>query len=257
MEFLFIKKIIDAQVFNKSANVDIKDIFNYYPTKTKLINFCNYTDSNPDDYEFVIDIDSNPLTENEEEERTTYMNSLKEEVLKTTKVIEYLITNLEISKVKIANFKIYDYDNTSKYIKSKIKSNNHNLDVKKFIFKNKIDKDEIIRKIKEMGVIIDGSLIGELKLMTYFILIKIIDIYNIYNKCLVYSINLLEEYPFVIRNKDEYLSIIDAKFMNITNDEINIYHHNLIKNSYNSNNKIGDTINLKKDKNKNFEILFK
>ncbi len=51
--------------------------------------------------------------------------------------------------------------------------------------------------------------------------------------------------------------MIDNKFMNITNDEINIYHHNLIKNAYNSNNKLGDTINLKKDKNKNFEILFK
>ena len=74
---------------------------------------------------------------------------------------------------------------------------------------------------------------------------------------MVYSINLLEEYPFTIRNKEEYLVMIDNKFMNITNDEINIYHHNLIKNAYNSNNKIGDTINFKKDKNKNFEILFK
>lgn len=255
MEFLFIKKIIDTQIFNKIADVDVKDIFNYYPTKANLITFCNSNQNEGNDYEFVIDVDPNPLNEKEEEERNTYMNSLKEEVLKVAKMIEYLIANLEISKVKVANFKIYDYDNTSKHIKSKIKSNNHNLDVKKFIFKNKIDRDVIINNIKEMGITSEGA--GELKLMTYFILIKIIEIYNIYNKCLVYSIHLLEEYPFTIRNKDEYLSTIDNKFMNITNDEINIYHHNLIKNAYNSNNKIGDTINFKKDKNKNFEILFK
>jgi hypothetical protein len=255
MEFLFIKKIIDTQIFNKTADIDVKDIFNYYPTKEKLITFCNSNQNDGNDYEFVIDVDSNPLSEKEEEERNTYMNSLKEEVLKVTKVIEYLIANLEVSKTKIANFKVYDYDNVSKHIKSKIKSGNHNLDVKKFILKNKIDKEAIIGKIKEMGIDVSG--VSELKLMTYFILIKIIEIYNIYNKCLVYSINLLEEYPFTIRNKEEYLVMIDNKFMNITNDEINIYHHNLIKNAYNSNNKLGDTINLKKDKNKNFEILFK
>ena len=141
MEFLFIKKIIDTQIFNKTADIDVKDIFNYYPTKEKLITFCNSNQNDCNDYEFVIDVDSNPLNEKEEEERNTYMNSLKEEVLKVTKVIEYLIANLEVSKTKIANFKVYDYDNVSKHIKSKIKSGNHNLDVKKFILKNikKID----------------------------------------------------------------------------------------------------------------------
>lgn len=255
MEFLFIKKIIDTQIFNKVADVDVKDIFNYYPTKENLIPFCNSNQNEGNDYEFVIDVDPNPLNEKEEEERNTYINSLKEEVLKIGKVIEYLIANLEISKTKVANFKVYDYDNTSKHIKSKIKSSNHNLDVKKFILKNKIDRDAVVVKMKEMGI--DSTGTGDLRIMTFFILIKIIEIYNIYNKCLVYSINILEEYPFTIRNKDEYLSTIDNKFMNITNDEINVYHHNLIKNAYNSNNKIGDTINFKKDKNKNFEILFK
>ena len=80
--------------------------------------------------------------------------------------------------------------------------------------KNKINRDDIISKIKEMGVSeIEND---DLKIMIYFILIKIIDIYNTYNKCLVYSINLLEEYPFTIRNKSEYLSVIDNKFINIT-----------------------------------------
>lgn len=255
MEFLFIKKIIDTQIFNKIAEVNINDIFNYYPTKTDLITFCNTGSTDGNDYEYVIDVDSDPLNEKEEEEKSKYVNSLKEEVLKTSKVIEYLIANVEISKLKVANFKIYNYDNTSKHIKSKIKSGNHNLDVKKFILKNKIDRDAIVSKMKEMGVIVQGT--DDLKLMSYFILIKIIEIYNTYNKCLVYSINLLEEYPYMIRKKDEYLSLIDNKFINITNDEINIYHHNLIKNSYNSNNKIGESINLKRDKNKNFEILFK
>lgn len=253
MEFLFIKKIIDTQIFNKVANIDIKDIFNYYPTKTNLISFCNNDNSNEgNDYDFVIDCDAKPLDDKEEEERKQYLNSLKEELLRTTKVFEYLITNLEIPKTKIGNYKVYNYDNTSKHIKSKIKGN-HNLDVKYFILKNKINRDDIISKIKEMGVSeIEND---DLKIMIYFILIKIIDIYNTYNKCLVYSINLLEEYPFTIRNKSEYLSVIDNKFINITNDEINIYHHNLIKNAYNSNNKLGETIYFKK--NKNFEILFK
>jgi len=70
MEFLFIKKIIDTQIFNKVANIDIKDIFNYYPTKTNLISFCNNDNSNEgNDYDFVIDCDAKPLDEKEEEER--------------------------------------------------------------------------------------------------------------------------------------------------------------------------------------------
>ena len=90
-----------------------------------------------------MDIDSEPLNEKGEEEKSKYVNRLKEEVLKTSKVIEYLIANVEISKLKVANFKIYNYDNTSKHIKSKIKSSNHNLDVKKFILKNKIDREAV------------------------------------------------------------------------------------------------------------------
>ena len=42
----------------------------------------------------------------------------------------------------------------------------------------------------------------------------------------------------------------------ISNDEINIFHHGEIKNAFTPNNKYGEIINLKRDNNKNFEILF-
>ena len=122
--------------------------------------------------------------------------------------------------------------------------------------KNKIDKNEIIEKFKQMTAR-EIEVINDSKLMTYYLLIKIMEIFNIYNKSLIYSVKLLEEYPYIYKNKDEYLCLIDNKFMNINNDEINIYHHNLIKNTYSTNNKHADIINLKRGKDKNFEMSFK
>lgn len=254
MEFLFIKKIINKNLFDLSNEVNYKDIFNYYPTKEELISFNNKDDSN--DYEFILDIDNSPLNTEEEKQMIDYISCIKDEINKIKKVIEYLIVNIDLNKIKLLNYKKYDYDNTSKFIKSKIRSNNHNFDIKNFINKNKINKDDIIVKMKEMCLIIDDNL-NDTKLVINYILIKIIEFYNIYNKSLNYSLKLLEEYPYIFKNKNEYLSIIDNKFLNITNDEINIFHHKLIKNTYSTNNKYAESINIKKNKDKNFEISFK
>ena len=258
MEFLFIKKIIDKKLFDNSNDIIIDDIFNYYDNKEKLINFNNISNKDEsNDYEFIIDVDTTPLNENETEEMNNYISAIKEEINRIEKVVEYLIANVDINKIKLLNYKIYNYDNTSKFIKSKVKNNSHNFDLKKFILKNKIDKNEIIDKIKKMTTKDIGHQISENKLMIYFLLIKIVDFYNNYNKCLTYSLKLLEEYPYIYKNKNQYLIEMNNKYMHVTNDEINFYHYNLIKNAYASTNKLGDTINLKRGSDKNFEILFK
>ena len=256
MESFYIKNIIDKNLFENTVSIDVSEIFNYFMNKSPLISYLNKNGSS--EYDFIIDIsvDTTPLNEKETEDMNIYLSKLKEEINRIEKVIEYLIANVDISKMKLLNYKIYNYDNTSKFIKSKLKSNNHNFDIKKFILKNKINKDEIILKMKQM-MATDISNINENKIVIYYLLIKIIDLFAIYNKCLSYSIKLLEDYPYLFRNKDEYLCIINEKFMNITNDEINIFHHNQIKNAFTSNNKYGEIINIKRDNNKNFEILFK
>ena len=265
MEFLFIKRIVDKNLFeNNSKTVIYNDLFNYHSEKTELIKYSNNNTDNEnnkekdkDDYEFV---SLTPLNEKEEEEMNNYMTQVKEEIVRIEKVIEYMIVNIpDIHKIKLLNYKTYDYDNTSKFIKSKVKAkaNNHNFDILKFILKNKINKDEVLMKIKEMTVKDVGSSISENKLTVYYLIIKIIEFYNIYNKCLNYSLKLLEENPCLYRDKDECLSIIDKKFINLTNDELNFYHHDQIKNAYSASNKHGETIVLKRGADKNFEILFK
>jgi len=258
MEFLFIKKIIDKKLFDNCNDININELFNYYINKEKLVNFNNNKQNidESNDYEFIIDIDTTPLNEKETGDMNNYIFKIKEEINRIEKVIEYLIANVDINKIKLLNYKIYNYDNTSKYIKSKVKNISHNFDLKKFILKNKINKDEIIAKMKQM-TINEITQISENKLMIYYLLIKIIDFYNNYNKCLIYSLKLLEEYPYIYKNKDEYLVIINDKYMNIINDEINFNHYNLIKNTYSSNNKLGDIIVLKRVSDKNFEISFK
>lgn len=257
MEFLFIKKIIDKNLYSKSSDINYTDIFNYYPNKENIIKYNLYQDEY-NDYEFIIDIDATPLTEKEEEEMKVFLSILNEEINRIEKVLEYLIVNIDINKLKLPNYKIYNYDNTSKFIKNKVKSNTHNFDIKKFIFKNKIDKNELVDKMKNILSCDSIDISNDSKLAIYFIIIQILDIYNYYYKSLTYSCKLLEEYPFIYRNKEEYLTIIDNKYMNITNDEINIFHHNLIKNAFiTTTNKYGKIINIKRGKDKNFEILFK
>jgi hypothetical protein len=262
MEFLFIKEIINQELFKKIGDVKLKGLFNYYENKINLIEFNNINNEK-DDFEFIIDDknENDNLTEDEEKEKKEYLEKVDEELSRIKKIMEYLVVNIELLKIQIPHFKIYDYSNVSKHIKSKIKSTNHNhpLDIKKFLLKNKISNDDIVEKLK---VLIDNNTdeikLNEFKLMSSFIIITIINIYNYYNKSLEYSKELLKEFPFVIRNKDIKLCKIDNEIINMNNDEIKIKHYGLIKNSYiSSNNKIGDFININKNKNKNFEILFK
>lgn len=256
MEFLFIKEIINYELFNKIVDVKLKGLFNYYQNKIELIEFeCN--NHLTDDFEFVIDSENQNLTEEEEKEKKEYLEKVDEELLRIRKIIEFLVVNVELLKIQVPHFKIYDYSNVSKHIKSKIKSNNHQLDIKKFLIRNKIDSDEIIKKTQELLDTTNEIKLNEFKLMSGFILINVINIYNYYNKCLLYSKELVQEFPFVIKNKDNKLCKIDNEIITMNNDEIKIKHYGLIKNGYMSNNKIGDFINIHKNKDKNFEILFK
>jgi len=261
MEFLFIKRIVDKNLFdNNSKTIIYKDLFNYHLEKKEIITYSNDSNdpNNNDEYEFITDVNTEPLNQKEEEEKNAYILAVKEEITRIEKVIEYMIVNIpDIHKLKLLNYKTYDYNNTSKFIKSKIKLNSHSFDILKFILKNKINKDEVIMKIKEMTLSDINSSISENKLVVYYLLIKIIDFFNIYNKCLVYSIKLLEEFPSIYRNKDECLSIINNKFIYLANDEINFYHHNQIKNAFATSNKQGELITIKRGSDKNFEILFK
>lgn len=256
MEFLFIKKIIDRNLYSKSPDIKYNDILNYYPNKETIIEYNSYQDES-NDYEFIIDIDATPLTEKEEEEMKKFLLTLKEEINRIQKVLEYLIVNIDFNKLKLPNYKIYNYDNTPKFIKNKVKANSHNFDIKKFILKNKIDKNELVDKMKNILSCDSIDISNDSKLVINYILIQILDLYNYYHKSLTYSCKLLEEYPFSYRNKEEYLTIIDNKYINITNDEINIFHHKLIKNAFSASNKYGEIINIKRNKDKNFEILFK
>jgi hypothetical protein len=146
-------------------------------------------------------------------------------------------------------------------MKTKVKkhSNNNFFDINKFIIKNGINKDKelIISKISKMTNknITD---INDFKLATYFIIIQIVELFNIYIKSINYSIELINENPS--NCNVDYLINMDNKFFNITDDEINIYHHNFIKNAYNKNidnNKYSITSSNSIKLKKNYEIFFK
>jgi hypothetical protein len=87
-------------------------------------------------------------------------------------------------------------------------------------------------------------------------------------KCIHYSIELLNDEPSIIKNENfkDFIINLDNTYFNFVDDEININHHNLIKNSYAKNvdkNKSSMSITsstiikLKKNSNKNYEIYFK
>jgi hypothetical protein len=147
-------------------------------------------------------------------------------------------------------------------MKNKIKkhSNNNFFDIVKFNIKNSINKnkDLIISQFSTITNIKDFNNLNEIKLATFFILIKIIEIFDIYLKSIHYSIDIINENP--LNTNEDYLINMDNKFFNITDDEINIFHHNLIKNSFNKNNlniTPSTFIKIKRNSNKNFEIIFK
>ena len=75
-------------------------------------------------------------------------------------------------------------------------------------------------KIKELLDISDDIQLNEYKLMSSFLLLEIINIYNNYNKLLLYSKQLVEEFPTIIKEKDKKLVKIDKELIMLNNDEL-------------------------------------
>jgi hypothetical protein len=258
MENLFIKTIINRKLFDNSSSLNIEGIFDYNPEKIDLVSFIK----NQDEFE-IINKEIDEELKNKKDEMIKVLNDEKKRVIK---ILEYLIINIDTQKLQLPFYKTYDYNNVANYMKTKIKkhSNNNFFDIVKFNIKNGINKnkDFIISQFSKMTNIKDIDNLNEIKLATFFILIKIIEIFNIYFKSIQYSIDIIIDNP--LNTNEDYLINMDNKFFNITDDEINIYHHNLIKNSFNKNmdkNKLSITsstiIKIKRNSNKNFEIIFK
>lgn len=258
MENIFIKNIINRPLFDNSPSLIIDGIFDYNPEKIDLISFTK----NQEEFEII----DKEIDEDLKKKQNEMINVLNNEKKRIIKILEYLIVNIDINKIQLPFFKTYDYDNVANYMKTKIKkhSNNNFFDIVKFNIKNNINKnkDFIISQISNMTNIKHFDNLNEIKLAIFFILIKIIELFNIYLKSINYSIEFINENP--LNTNEDYLINMDNKFFNITDDEINIFHHNLIKNSFNKNmdkNKLSITsstiIKIKRNSNKNFEIIFK
>jgi len=260
METLFIKNIVNTELFNKLPSINTDGIFSVDNKQEQIIKFEN--NNYNDEYEFILNIDNinnEDLNEDEEKDKNNYISMINEEYKKLTTIIKYIIANIDIEKVIIPDYKIYDYSNIPKNLKSKIKSHNHIFDAKKFIMKNNIDKtiiNTIISKMKNKEL----KETNELKIIAFFIITKIMDIFDKYNKCLLYSLELLKEYPYIFRYKDDYLITINESYFTINDNNITINHHNIIKNTFiknNNDNKKSTLINIGKNKNNNYEINFK
>ena len=254
MENLFIKTIINREIFDNTPSLIIDGIFDYNPEKIDLVSFKKIQE----EFE-IIDKDIDEDLKNKREEMIKVLN---EEKIRVIKILEYLIVNIDINKIQLPYYKTYDYNNVSNFMKNKIKkhSNNNNFDIVKFNIKNSINKnkDLIISRFSTITNIKQFDNLNEIKLATFFILIKIIEIFDIYLKSIHYSIDIINENP--LNTNEDYLINMDNKFFNITDDEINISHHNLIKNSFNKNNlniTPSTFIKIKRNSNKIFEIIFK
>ena len=224
METLFIKKLVNKELFCLSET----------------------NDENKEDYEYIINIDNidnTNLNEEEEKVKDSFIAMANEELNRINAIVNYFSTNINVNKVFVPYYKVYDYSNTPNNLKRKINTHNHIFDIKKFILKNNIDKN---------------------KNMAEFILSKIFELLSEYNKCLLYSLLLLKEHPYLIRYKTDYLVSINPTLFTIINDEINIHHHNKIKNAYIKNddkkpqtNTKSTIIKIIKNKNNIYEITFK
>jgi hypothetical protein len=257
METFFIKKIINRPLFDNSPSLIINGLFDYNTEKIDIVSFTK----NQEEFE-IIDKDIDEEIKKKKEEMINVLNDEKKRIIK---ILEYFIINVNINNIQLPFYKIYDYENISKFMKSKVKkhSNNNYFDIVKFNLKNGINKDKelILSKISQMTNS-NINVLNEIKLATLYIIIQIIELFNIYLKSIHYSIELINENPS--NSNEEYLINMDNKFFNITDDEINICHHNFIKNTYNKNidkNNFSITsstiIKIKKNSNKNYEILFK
>jgi hypothetical protein len=260
-----ISNIINKNLYNNQPSLNIDSIFLYNINNEEILKFNKLTlDKNEEDFVYIIN-DNECLNEIEEKEKEEYIKSLQEEIARINKIMEYLVINININKINIPNYKIYDYSELSKNLRTKVKTKNHKFDIKLFLIKNKINKDEIKIIVKKFlnTTILDFNL-NEYKLMLFFILSKIIDLYDFYHKNLLYSLEIIMELPLLIRDKEKDNSY--KNLININKDIININdtktiitfnHFNLIKNAFNkSENKITSKIELTKNKDI-FEIIFK
>ena len=264
MEQLFIKNIINKELYSKLADIDLEGIFNYSPDKEEII---KYIEKSNLEYEFIINnIDNTSLlTEEEEKLKDEYITKISQEFIKIKKIFEYLIVNVDINKTIVPYYKIYDYNDTPAFIKKKISKKTHLFNLQTFLIKNKVNKEEIIdfaAKIQNLEVKFISK--DENKIMLFFVIYKIFEIYTTYDKCIRYSLELLKDYPYLIRYKEEYLINVDEKYFNISNDEINITHFNEIKyanNKHIEKDKVSilnsTFVKFIKNKNKIYEILFK
>jgi len=258
MEQLFIKNIIDINLFNNIPSVITNDIFNYYDTKEIILSFKN---DNNEEFE-VIDIEKE-----KSQELLNFINDINKEKAKILKVLEFLIINIDIHKLELPDYKkIANYDNTPNYLKNKIRKHPNNpFDIKHFFIKNKINKDDIINKISIMTSKPhqDFKDKNEIKFAIYFILIKIIELFDYYYKSLNYSIDLLNKTPEIFTKENKYDFIIDInkyqEMFKINNNEIYFNHFGIIKNAFPKDNK-NELINMiifSKTTNKNYKISFK
>lgn len=261
---MYIKKIINQSLYDNTSSLIMNGIFDYNPDKIDIISFMK----NQEEFE-IIDKDFDEDLKNKKDE---IINLLNEEKKRIVKILEFFIVNIDIHKIQLPFYKTYDYDNISNYMKTKVRkhSNNNFFDIVKFNIKNGINKDKevIITNFSLMTNINKNELsknLNEFKLAIYYILIKITELFNIYLKSINYSIELINENPSILNDDyKDYLIDMDNKFFNITDDEINIFHHNLIKNAFNKNmekDKMSITsstiIKIRKNSNKNYEIFFK
>jgi len=265
MENIFIKEIINKSDYDKIPNI-------YYPNI--LINSVNNNDIQKEliIYDNKTDTDDYILIENENENKNDIHvnNDLLERYIsehkKVIKIIEFMLINLNIFEINILNYKIYNYDdnNTSKFIKNKISKRQLNIfDIKNFLLKNNVKREETLLKIsimtsKDYEIINKNT--DNIKLGIYYIIIKILDIFNYYNKALLYSINLIKELNEI---KPENLAELGLFIMLEDTNEIKIKHLNLIKNAYVKDTKKhsievtnGNYISIKKNENKKFVLSF-
>lgn len=260
MQNLFIKEIINIQLFNNSPSLNINGLFNYNIEKIDLISFN--TNNTQEEFEII----DKEIDEELTKKKNDMLNVLNEEKKRIIKILEYFIINVDVNNIILPFYKIYDYENISNFMKTKVRkhSNNNFFDIVKFNIKNGINKDKelILTNYSQMIMTtINKNELNEIKIAIYFILLKIIELFNIYLKSIHYSIELINENPN--NTNEDYLINMDNKFFNINDDEINIYHHNIIKNSYKKkldNNKLSITsstiIKIKKNSNKKYEIIF-
>jgi len=278
MNKILISNITNQDLYNNQSSLILDGILHYDINKQELIKFTDTTDTTnntEEEYEVIDKItddnnDNNDNNNNDNNELEEYIKGVKEEIDRINKIMEFLVVNLDINKMTIPYYKVYDYSDLPKNLRTKVKSNSHIFDIKKFIMKNKINKEDIEAYSKK---ILNRSQLNfnlsENKIMIVFILMKIFNIYEYYHQNLNYSLKVLQENSELIKNKEKdgsYSNLINIneiknkEFMNLNDlkTSFSISYFDEIKNGYNKTGKIGTKIEINKNKDKDvYEIIFK